>query len=339
MEWTHSMSFERLPLSRRQWLRCGTLGLAGLASQTPFSAWAQETWPARPVRLIVSSSPGGGTDLYARMLAQALGDVLKQQFVVENRPGASGNIGAAAVAKSPPDGHTFLVSTNTSLTINASLYKNLSYDAERDFVPIMRAFAPLVLVVHPSTKARNVAELIELGKREPGKTSFGSAGTGSTTYLGVRMLEEKTGARFLHVPYKGVGPAYQDLLAGQLNFLFPDVASALSLIKAGKIIPIASEQRTPLLPGLPTLAEAGMPDVSTNSSFSLVAPTGTPVAVIERMHRELQAITKSASFAAKLESQGLVGEIETLAGLAASMKKEREAYAAFIKRNSIVASD
>ncbi|NBX53814.1 MAG: tripartite tricarboxylate transporter substrate binding protein [Betaproteobacteria bacterium] len=327
------------PISRRQSLRYGAAGLAGWLGQIPWRAFAQETWPTRPVRLIVSSSPGGGTDLYARMLAQALGDVLKQQFVVENRPGASGNIGAAAVAKSPPDGYTFLVSANTSLTINSSLYKNLTYDAERDFVPIIRAFAPLVLVVHPSTKARNLAELIELGKREPGKTSFGSAGTGSTTYLGVRMLEEKTGARFLHVPYKGVGPAYQDLLAGQLNFLFPDVASALSLIKAGKIIPIASEQRTPLLPGLPTLAEAGMPDVSTNSSFSLVAPTGTPVAVIDRMHREAHAITKSAGFAAKLESQGLVGEIESLTGLAASMKKERDAYAAFIKRNSIVPSD
>jgi tripartite-type tricarboxylate transporter receptor subunit TctC len=273
------------------------------------------------------------------MLAQALGDVFKQQFVVENRPGASGNIGAAAVAKSPPDGYTFLVSANTSLTINGSLFKNLSYDAERDFVPIMRAFAPLVLVVHPGTKARSLAELIDLGKREPGKISFGSAGTGSTTYLGVRMLEEKTGARFLHVPYKGVGPAYQDLLAGQLNFLFPDVASALALIKAGKIIPIASEQRTPLLPGLPTVAEAGVADVSTNSSFSLVAPTGTPAAVVERMSRELLAITKSAPFAAKLESQGLVGELETPLTLAASMKKERDIYAAFIKRNGIVASD
>jgi tripartite-type tricarboxylate transporter receptor subunit TctC len=326
-------------LNRRCWLKAGALGLGGMSIAIPSSLMAQEMWPARPVKLIVSSSPGGGTDLYARMLAQALGDVLKQQFVVENRPGASGNIGAAAVAKSPPDGYTFLVSANTSLTINGSLFKNLSYEAERDFVPIMRAFAPLVLVVHPATKARSLAELIELGKREPGKISFGSAGTGSTTYLGVRMLEEKTGARFLHVPYKGVGPAYQDLLAGQLNFLFPDVASALSLIKAGKIIPIASEQRTPLLPGLPTMAEAGAPDVTTNSSFSLVAPTGTPTALVERLHRELVAITKSAAFAAKLESQGLVGEVDSLPALAASMKKERDSYAAFIKRNGIVASD
>ena len=326
-------------IDRRLWLKAGALGLGGAYTSISLPLGAQEVWPARSVRLIVSSSPGGGTDLYARMLAQALGDVFKQQFVVENRPGASGNIGAAAVAKSVPDGYTFLVSANTSLTINGSLYKNLSYEAERDFVPIMRAFAPLVLVVHPATKARSLAELIDLGKREPGKISFGSAGTGSTTYLGVRMLEEKTGARFLHVPYKGVGPAYQDLLAGQLNFLFPDVASALSLIKAGKIVPIASEQRTPLLPGLPTMAEAGAPDVTTNSSFSLVAPTGTPTALIERMHRELVTITKSAAFAAKLESQGLVGEVDSLPALAASMKKERDSYAAFIKRNGIVPSD
>jgi tripartite-type tricarboxylate transporter receptor subunit TctC len=300
---------------------------------------AQTAYPTKPIKFVIPFTAGSSTDIMGRTIAERMAVSMGQPVIIENRPGAGGTIAAAAVAKSPPDGYTFLVSANTSLTINGSLFKNLSYEAERDFVPIMRAFAPLVLVVHPATKARSLAELIDLGKREPGKVSFGSAGTGSTTYLGVRMLEEKTGARFLHVPYKGVGPAYQDLLAGQLNFLFPDVASALSLIKAGKIIPIASEQRTPLLPGLPTVAESGVADVSTNSSFSLVAPTGTPAAVVERMHRELVAITKSAAFAAKLESQGLVGEVDSLSALSASMKKERDSYAAFIKRNAIVASD
>ena len=307
--------------------------LLGLGAQ------AQENWPDKPVKFIVSSSAGGGTDMYARMLAQSLSELFKQQFIVDNRPGASGNIGASAAAKSPPDGYTFLVSANTSLTINGALYKNLSYDAERDFTPIVRALGPLVIVVHPQSKIKTLQDLIDFGKREPNKLSFGSAGTGSTTYLGVRMLEEKTGAKFLHVPYKGVAPAYQDLLAGQIQFMMPDVASSLQLIKSGKVIPIVSEYKTALIPGLPSMAEAGHPDVNTNSSFSLVAPSATPSAIVEKLHKEVMLITKSAAFASKLESQGLIAETETLSGLFLSMKKERDNYASFIKHNGIVPSD
>ena len=307
--------------------------LLGLGAQ------AQENWPDKPVKFIVSSSAGGGTDMYARMLAQSLSELFKQQFIVDNRPGASGNIGASAAAKSPADGYTFLVSANTSLTINGALYKNLSYDAERDFTPIVRALGPLVIVVHPQSKIKTLQDLIDFGKREPNKLSFGSAGTGSTTYLGVRMLEEKTGAKFLHVPYKGVAPAYQDLLAGQIQFMMPDVASSLQLIKSGKVIPIVSEYKTALIPGLPSMAEAGHPDVNTNSSFSLVAPSATPSAIVEKLHKEVMLITKSAAFASKIESQGLIAETETLSGLFLSMKKERDNYASFIKRNGIVPSD
>ena len=307
--------------------------LLGLGAQ------AQENWPDKPVKFIVSSSAGGGTDMYARMLAQSLSELFKQQFIVDNRPGASGNIGASAAATSPADGYTFLVSANTSLTINGALYKNLSYDAERDFTPIVRALGPLVIVVHPQSKIKTLQDLIDFGKREPNKLSFGSAGTGSTTYLGVRMLEEKTGAKFLHVPYKGVAPAYQDLLAGQIQFMMPDVASSLQLIKSGKVIPIVSEYKTALIPGLPSMAEAGHPDVNTNSSFSLVAPSATPSAIVEKLHKEVMLITKSAAFASKLESQGLIAETETLSGLFLSMKKERDNYASFIKRNGIVPSD
>src|SRR5881227_847818 len=200
------------------------------------SAHAQETWPARPVKFIVPSSPGGGTDLYARQLAQALSEPLKQQFIVDNRPGASGNIGAEAAAKSAPDGYTFLVSANPALTVNPSLYRNLPYNAERDFAPVTRGvMAPMVLALSPSVAVRSLSELVALGKNDPGKLSYGSAGTGSPTFLGVRMLEENTGARFTHVPYKGVGAGYQDLLGGQIAFMFPDVASAISHLKAGKL--------------------------------------------------------------------------------------------------------
>src|SRR3989440_3145105 len=251
------------------------------------AAGAQDTWPSKPVRFIVPSSPGGGTDLYARILAQGLGDSLKQQFIVDNRPGASGNIGAAAVAKCAPDGYTLLVSANPAVTVTPSLYKNLPYNAERDFAPVTRGvMAPMVIAVTPSLNASTMADLIALGKKEPGTIAFGSAGTGSPTYLGVRMLEENTGARFVHVPYKGVGAAYQDLLGGQIKFMFPDVASVISHIRPGKLRALAVSQRTPLLPNTPTLAEAGFPlDVIT--SFSVVAPAGTPQPVVQRISQEI----------------------------------------------------
>ena len=298
---------------------------------------AQETWPAKPVHVIVPSSPGGGTDVYARILAQSLGDSLKQQFIVENRPGASGNIGAAAAAKSAPDGYTFLVSANPALAVNPSLYRNLPYNAERDFAPVTRGvMAPMVLAVHPSVPARTIADLVALGKKEPGKHSFGSAGTGSPTYLGVRMLEEDTGARFTHVAYKGVGQGYQDLLGGQIQFMFPDVASALSHLKAGKLRALAVTQATAQLPGVPTFADAGFPlDVIT--SFSVVAPAGTPAPVVERMSKEIGAAMRLPAVAEKLEAQVLVPVFDTPEQFAASLKKERDGWAAFIRKANIQA--
>jgi tripartite-type tricarboxylate transporter receptor subunit TctC len=297
------------------------------------AAHAQDGWPSRPVRLIVPSSPGGGTDVYARLVAQGLSDALKQQFIVDNRPGASGNIGAAAAAKSPPDGYTFLVSANPALSVNPSLYRNLPYDAERDFAPVTRGvLAPMALVVHPSVAAVSLAELISLSKNQ--SLPFGSAGTGSPTYLGVRMLEEASGARFLHVPYKGVGPAYQDLLGGQIKFMFPDVASAISHVKAGKLRALAVTQPMAALPGVPTLAQAGFP-IEVFTSFSVVAPAGTPLPVIQRLSAEIAQAMRAPSVAQKLEAQALVPVFDTPAEFAASLKKERDDWAAFIRRNNI----
>ena len=296
---------------------------------------AQDTWPARPVKLIVPSSPGGGTDLFARLLGQALGEALKQQFVVDNRPGASGNIGAEAAARSAPDGYTFLVSANPALTVNPSLYKKLPYDAERDFSPVARAvIAPQVICVHPSLQVKSLAELIALGKREPGKIPFASAGTGSPTYLGVRMLEEASGARFVHVPYKGVGQAYKDLLGGDIKFMFPDVASVIPHLRSGKVVAIAVNQRTPLLPGVPTLAEAGFP-IEVFTSFSVVAPAGTPRTIVQRMSAEIVRAMKSSALGEKLQAQALVPVFDTPDEFAADLKKERDGWAAFIRRNGI----
>jgi len=300
-----------------------------------FAAQAQEAWPARPVKFIVPSSPGGGTDVYARILAQALAESLKQQFIVDNRPGASGNIGAAAAAKSAADGYTFLVSANPALAVNPSLYRELPYNAERDFTPVTRGvMAPMAMVVHPSVPAKTLAELVALGKTAPGKLAYGSAGTGSPTFLGVRMLEEGTGARFTHVPYKGVGAAYADLLGGQVQFLFPDVASAISHLQAGKLRALAVTQSTALLPGTPTFAEAGFP-LEVITSFSVVAPAGTPAPIVQRIAAEIGRAMRSRPVAEKLEAQVLVPVFDTPEQFAASLKRERDGWADFIRRNGI----
>jgi tripartite-type tricarboxylate transporter receptor subunit TctC len=300
-------------------------------------AHAQEAWPARPVKFIVPSSPGGGTDLYARQLAQALSESLKRQFIVDNRPGASGNIGAEAAAKSAPDGYTFLVTANPAIAVNPSLYKNLPYNAERDFTPVARGVvAPLVICVHPSVPARTLAELVALGKREPGKLSFGSAGTGSPTFLGIRMLEEVSGAKFLHVPFKGIGNMMPSLLGGQLSFAFPDAAVALAHIRAGKLIPLAIIEHAPQLPKVPTFAEAGFPGLEIYSSFSVAAPSGTPAAIVQRMSAEIVRAMKSPALAEKLEHETLIPVFDTPELFAAHLKKERAAWESVIRRNAIV---
>jgi tripartite-type tricarboxylate transporter receptor subunit TctC len=312
-----------------------------LASASRSVRAQSEPWPARPVRFVVPSSPGGGTDTFARLLAQALGDALRQQFVVENRPGGSGNVGAGVAAKAAPDGYTFLVSANPALSVNPSLYRNLPYNAERDFAPVARGVtAPMVLVAHPSLPAKTLAELVALGKKDAGKIPYGSAGTGSPTYLGVRVLEEATGAKFVHVPYKGVGQAYQDLLGGQIRFLLPDVASALGHIRAGKVVPLAVDRPTPTLPGVPTFAQAGVGNMEqVFTSFSVVAPAGTPAPIVQRMGAEIVKAMKSPALAEKLEAQALVPVFDTPAEFGASLARERANWASFIARNGIVAED
>src|SRR4051812_46453225 len=187
------------------------LALAALATvAVPAVVFAQDTWPSRPVRVVVPSSPGGGTDAFGRILAQALTEQTGQSFVVDNKPGASGNIGADLVAKSEPDGYTILVASNSSLGINPVLLKTMPFDIGRDLVPVTRGvMAPMVVVASPATGWKTLKDLVDAGKREPGKFFYGSAGVGSPVYMGVRMIEEVTGAKFTHVPYKGAAPAYQ----------------------------------------------------------------------------------------------------------------------------------
>ena len=301
-------------------------------------AAAQDAWPARAVRLVVPSSPGGGTDTYARFLAQGLGEALKQQFVVDNRPGGGGNIGAEAVAKAAPDGYTFLVSSSPALVVNPSLFRNLPYSAERDFAPVARGVvSPLVLSSHPSVPAKTLAALVALGKREPGALSYGSPGVGSSSNLSVKMLEEAGKVRFLHVPYKGASQAALGVLRGEVAFMVTDISTAKPHVQSRRIVPLAATHRSPHIPGTSTYAEAGYPGVDAVPSYSVVAPAGTPPPVVQRLSAEIVGLMKTPAFRERLDAQALIPVFDTPDEFAAVLKKERARYAEVIRRNNITA--
>jgi tripartite-type tricarboxylate transporter receptor subunit TctC len=301
------------------------------------SVHAQAAWPSRPVRVIVPSSAGGGTDAFARILAQALSEQTGQSFVVDNKPGASGNIGADLAAKAEPDGYTILVASNSSLGINPVLLKTMPFDIERDLAPVTRGvMAPMVVVASPSAGWKTMKDLVEAGKRQPGKFFYGSAGVGSPVYMGVRMIEDVTGAKFTHVPYKGVAPAYQDLLSGRLQFMFTDLASIDQHIKAGKVVALAVNQKTPLLPAVPTLAEAGYPNVRAWTSFSVMAPAKVPPAVVKRLGEEVGKALRNPAVVQRLEQQALIPVHDTPQEFAAELRSEREHWGEFIRRNNIL---
>jgi tripartite-type tricarboxylate transporter receptor subunit TctC len=315
------------PLARNLLGRLPAVALCLIAAA---GALAQD-WPARTIKFVVPSSPSGGTDLYARLLAQALSEALKQQVVIENRAGGAGNIGAVAVAKAAPDGYP-------SLVINPALYKDLPYSAERDFAPVARGVVnPLVLSVLPEVPARSVAELVALAKREPGTIPFASAGSTTATYFGVRLLEEVSGARFLHVPYKGAGQAYQGLFSGQIKFMLADMGTAIPHIRSGKLVALAATYSTQMLPGVPTMAELGYPDSDVSAVFSVVAPAAVPRGIVEHMNAAINHAMKTPWLAAKLEEAVFIPVFETPEQFAATLKRDRERWAAIVRRLGIKA--
>ncbi len=293
-------------------------------------------WPSRPVTVVVPSSAGGGTDTFGRILAQALSEQLKQTFVVENKPGASGAIGATAVAQAPADGYTMLVASNSSLGINPVLYKTLSYDVFRDFAPVTRGvIAPMVIVAHPGAKLKSMADLIERGRKEPQALFYGTAGGGSPLHLGVRMMEEITGARFSHVPYKGVGPAYTDLLGERLQFMLTDLASVRGFIDGGRLLALAITDKSALLPNVPSFAEAGFPGIKAFTAFSVLVPAKVPAATVKRIAAEVVKAMKNPATAAKLEQQALLPVFDTPEAFTASLKEEQATWGAFIRQHNI----
>lgn len=244
-------------------------------------------YPARTVKLIVPFAAGAANDIIARLFAQKLSDQLKQPFVVENRPGGAGIPGTEYVARSVADGYTLLMGNTTLLAIQVSLYAKLPYDTQRDFAPVsILAISPSALVVHPSVPARSVEELVALAKTNPGKLNYASAGNGTPFHLSGELFKAQTGTTLVHIPYKGNAPAVVDLLAGQVQLLFANPVDVIAHIRSGKLWPIASTgaKRIPLLPDVPTMAEAGFRNAESVSFFAIVAPRGTPKEVMTALH-------------------------------------------------------
>ncbi|MEI8304179.1 MAG: tripartite tricarboxylate transporter substrate binding protein [Burkholderiales bacterium] len=269
-------------------LLMAAVALAGAALPVLSQAQAQ-AWPNRPIRLIVPFPPGGGTDAFARPLAKVLSQNLGQQVVIDNRGGAGGTLGAELTAKSPADGYTFLMGA-VHHTIAVSLYPRLGYDLQKDLAPVtMVALVPNVVVVNPQrVPVRSFAEFQAYVKANPGRLNYGSAGNGTTHQLTVELWKTQTRSFATHIPYRGAGPALQDLLAGQVDFMFDGLGSAIPHIKAGKLVPLAvtSAQRSPALPEVPTLDEAGVKGYQARTWYALWAPAGTPREIVQRMQQE-----------------------------------------------------
>ena len=271
-------------------------------------ALAEDAYPSRPIKIIVPFTPGTGIDILARTLGQRMGQDFKTSVVVENRPGASGNIGTEAVAKSAPDGYTLLMTANT-IVLNRSLFKSIPYDPIKDFTPVAPlAIGRLALVTNASVPAKTVAEFVALAKRQPAKLNYGSPGNGTPHHLAMELFKSKAGIDVVHVPYKGSAGAVSDLLGGQINVMFLPVHVALPYVETGKLNMLAAggNARASVTPNVPSLAEAsGVRDVDTDIWYGLYAPAGTPQDVVSTLNREVNALLKSSDLAETLEKQGL----------------------------------
>ncbi|WP_431125371.1 tripartite tricarboxylate transporter substrate binding protein [Variovorax paradoxus] len=292
---------------RRQMLLAAACAL--FASPAPAQAQAPAgDFPNKPIRVVVTFPPGGSADGVVRMLVPRLNEKLGQQVVVDNRPGAGGNVGLLLVAKAPADGYTLGVGAAGALSANTSLYPQMPFDPLKDFKPVgMLAAIPFVIVGHPSVGARTQAELIALAKAKPGSLSVGHGGNGTAMHLSAALFSQMAGIKLVEVPYRGSGPAALDALAGQVPLAVVDLPSALQQIKAGKLIAFAvtSPERLPMLPDVPTVAEAGLPGYDSTGWFGVVAPAGTPVAVVARLNAEINAALADEQNKAAMRNLGV----------------------------------
>ena len=304
-----------------------------VAAVLPFHAGALP-YPSKPIRFVVPYPAGGPLDAVARLLAQKVSESVKQPIVVDNKPGAGGNIGADAVAKSPPDGYTILMGAVATHAINPALYASIPYDAVKDFAPVTQiASTPNVLVVNPSVPASNVREFIAYAKANPGKLNFGSGSTGSAGHLAGELFKSMAGIDMTHVPYKGAAPAMNDLIGGRIQLMFDNLASSLGQMRAGKVkaLAVTTAKRTPLAPELPTIAESGLPGFDINTWFGLFVPAGTPREVIALLHDEFTRALAAPDIREKMLAIGAEPVGSTPSEFAAYIRAESEKYARIIK--------
>ena len=307
---------------------------AACASFAVTSAAEAQPYPTKTVRLVVPFPPGGSLDFAGRLIAQKLTEMWGQSVVVENKPGAGGNIGADLVAKSPPDGYTILLGALSTHAVNPSLYKSMPYDAVKDFAPItLIAITPNVLVVNAASPVNNVKDFVAYTKANPGKLSFGSGSNGSAGHLAGELYKVETGTDAVHIPFKGGAPATQALLAGDTQFMFDNLANAMAQVKAGKLkaLAVTTAQRSPLVPELPTMAEAGLPGFDISTWYGLFAPAGTPPAIVARWNADVTKILNSPDVRAKFVADGAEPSPDTPEQFARMISSELAKYARIIK--------
>ncbi len=299
------------------------------------AAEAQEPFPTRPINLLVTTAAGGANDLVARALAERLSETLRQPVVIENQPAGNGGVAAAQVAKAAPDGHTLIMVVDSTLTVNPHLYRNLPYDPFRDFAPISAVSRlPLVMVINASANPTNVQELIALAKASPGKLNYASTGVGTQLHVGMELFKLVTKTDIVHVPYRATTGAMADLMGGRIDVVLIGQSSAKALVESGKlrILALAAAQRSPLMPEVPTMEEAGVAGCEVSSWFGLLAPARTPPAIIDRLSRAVKQAAADARFVAALSPQGMqiiaATPEETAAAMRADSKKWGDVIAA-----------
>ena len=312
--------------------------MAILLSLGVIEAQAQAAaYPSKPVKVIVALAAGSGADFVARIVTSKLAEGFGQQFVVENRGGAGGNIGVEAAARSAPDGYT-LLTIAAGQAINAALYPKLNYNLEKDFEPIgLMASAPLILVVHPSLPVKSVKELIVFAKARPGKLYYASSGNGSSPHLAAEMFKAQAGVNIVHVPYRGSPQAVTDLIAGEVSLVFLAPSSVLSHVRSGRLraLAVCSAQRSVTAPGLPTMAEAGLPGFEAGTWTALLAPAGTPPDIVIRLNRELTTIVRAPDVRERLAAQGFDAVSSTPAEIAAYLRSEIAKWAKVVKATGV----
>ena len=287
-------------------LSCALLGLA-IAATMPGKATAADAWPSRPIRIVAPSTPGDAPDVIARILAERLSVALGTQVFVENHPGAGGVVGSDIVAKAPADGYTLIIGNAGSHGINAAVYAKLPYDIQRDFAPVSQvAVSPNIMVVNPDVPATNVAQFIAYAKARPGALSYASGGNGSSAHMSMELFKSMTGVDLVHIPYKGSSPALTDVVSGQVAVMIVNLPPAVPLVKAGKLraLAVTTRTRSPLLPDVPTMIEAGVAGYETVAWFGILAPAATPKEIVARLSAEIGRIARTPEMRERLLSLG-----------------------------------